>query len=93
MCVFLSYIIYKRLTVSLQVVWKYTNEMGLGCAWTQDRVNGKTFVVAAYKPAGNIPRLLRKNVLLPGPRGNDPDVYSTLFRRQFKVKRSENRKA
>ena len=45
------------------------------------------YVVALYKPAGNIPKLLRQNVFEPGPRGNDPDVYSTLFRRHFEKAR------
>ena len=49
------------------------------------------YVVALYKPAGNIPKLLRHNVLEPGPRGNDPDVYSTLFRRQFEEAKSLGR--
>lgn len=49
------------------------------------------YVVALYKPAGNIPKLLRQNVFEPGPRGNDPDVYSTLFRRNFEKARSLGR--
>ena len=49
------------------------------------------YVVALYKPAGNIPKLLRQNVFEPGPRGNDPDVYSTLFRRHFEKSRSLGR--
>lgn len=49
------------------------------------------YVVALYKPAGNIPKQLRQNVLEPGPRGNDPDVYSTLFRRQFEDAKSLGR--
>ena len=49
------------------------------------------YVVALYKPAGNIPKLLRQNVLEPGARGNDPDVYSTLFRRQFEEAKSLGR--
>ena len=49
------------------------------------------YVVALYRPAGNIPKLLRNNVLEPGPRGNDPDVYSTLFRRQFDKAKSLGR--
>ena len=66
--------------------------MGLGCALTPGSGNGHTFVVAVYKPAGNIPRLLRANVLHAGPMGNDPDVYSTLFRRQFKINNSDKQK-
>lgn len=57
--------------------------MGLGCARDAASNSGPLYVVALYDPAGNIPRLLRDNVLVPGPRGKDPDVYSTLFRRQF----------
>ena len=57
--------------------------MGIGCARDAAGSSGPLYVVALYDPAGNIPRQLRDNVLVPGPRGKDPDVYSTLFRRQF----------
>lgn len=71
-----------------QVVWKGTQELGIGCARSSVAPSGPMYVVALYKPAGNIPKLLRKNVFEPGPRGDDPDVYSTLFRRQFKGSKS-----
>lgn len=77
-----------------QVVWKGTQELGIGCARSSAAPSGPLYVVALYKPAGNIPKLLRKNVFEPGPRGDDPDVYSTLFRRQFEgSKASEKSKA
>lgn len=66
-----------------QVIWKDTKEVGIGCAKSSVTQPGPMYVVALYKPAGNIPKLLRQNVFEPGPRGNDPDVYSTLFRRHF----------
>lgn len=71
-----------------QVVWKGTQELGIGCARSSAAPSGPLYVVALYKPAGNIPKLLRKNVFEPGPRGDDPDVYSTLFRRQFEGSKS-----
>ncbi|XP_068747658.1 Golgi-associated plant pathogenesis-related protein 1-like isoform X2 [Montipora capricornis] len=74
-----------------QVVWKDTKEVGIGCAKNPLGQAGPMYVVALYKPAGNIPKLLRGNVLEPGPRGNDPDVYSTLFRRHFEEAKSLGR--
>ncbi|XP_031550425.1 Golgi-associated plant pathogenesis-related protein 1-like [Actinia tenebrosa] len=67
-----------------QVVWKDSKELGVGCARTPTNQSGPVYIVALYRPAGNIPRMLRQNVLAPGVKGNDPDVYSTLFRRNFK---------
>jgi len=74
-----------------QVIWKDTKEVGVGCAKSPSNEAGPMYVVALYKPAGNIPKQLRQNVLEPGPRGNDPDVYSTLFRRQFEDAKSLGR--
>ena len=74
-----------------KVVWKDTKEVGIGCAKSSSDSAGPMYVVALYKPAGNIPKLLRQNVLEPGARGNDPDVYSTLFRRQFEEAKSLGR--
>lgn len=74
-----------------QVIWKDTKEVGIGCAKSSSNPTGPMYVVALYKPAGNIPKLLRHNVFEPGPRGNDPDVYSTLFRRQFEKAKSVGR--
>jgi len=74
-----------------QVIWKDTKEVGIGCAKSSITQSGPMYVVALYKPAGNIPKLLRQNVFEPGPRGNDPDVYSTLFRRHFEKARSLGR--
>lgn len=74
-----------------QVIWKETREFGLGCAKNPSNQAGPMYVVALYKPAGNIPKMLRRNVLEPGPRGNDPDVYSTLFRRHFQEAKSLGR--
>ncbi|KXJ15980.1 Golgi-associated plant pathogenesis-related protein 1 [Exaiptasia diaphana] len=65
-----------------QVVWKGSKEIGVGCARTSD-FSGPVYIVALYRPAGNIPRILHDNVISPGAKGNDPDVYSTLFRRNF----------
>ncbi|EDO28455.1 predicted protein, partial [Nematostella vectensis] len=48
-----------------QVVWQNTKEFGVGCARSADNSSGPVYVVALYKPAGNIPRLLRENVLAP----------------------------
>lgn len=74
-----------------QVVWKDTKEVGVGCAKSPSNEAGPMFVVALYKPAGNIPKMLRQNVLEPGPRGKDPDVYSTLFRRHYEEAKSLGR--
>ena len=74
-----------------KVIWKETSEFGLGCAKNPSNQAGPMYVVALYKPAGNIPKMLRRNVLEPGPRGNDPDVYSTLFRRHFQEAKSLGR--
>ncbi|XP_078361336.1 Golgi-associated plant pathogenesis-related protein 1-like [Oculina patagonica] len=74
-----------------QVIWRETKEVGIGCARSSVSQSGPMYIVALYKPAGNIPKLLRQNVLEPGPRGQDPDVYSTLFRRQFEEAKSLGR--
>ncbi|EDO47536.1 predicted protein [Nematostella vectensis] len=74
-----------------QVVWQNTKEFGVGCARSADNSSGPVYVVALYKPAGNIPRLLRENVLAPGERGGHTDVYSTLFKRHFKGDTSQGK--
>lgn len=84
-----DYVLFKDVVnFDSQVVWKGTQELGIGCARSSAAPSGPLYVVALYKPAGNIPKLLRKNVFEPGPRGDDPDVYSTLFRRQFEGSKS-----
>lgn len=45
-----------------QVVWKGSNEIGVGKARTKD---GKMLVVANYRPAGNMTGSFRQNVLPP----------------------------
>lgn len=42
-----------------QIVWKNTSEIGVGKAKTPD---GKVFVVARYKPAGNVVNRFEQNV-------------------------------
>ena len=45
-----------------QVVWKGSKEIGVGKAQGRD---GKTIVVASYRPAGNMVGSFRDNVLPP----------------------------
>lgn len=63
-----------------QMVWKNTKEIGMGVAKSIDDVNNKyVYVVALYRPPGNIEAQLRDNVLPTG--NNTVDVYTTFFKR------------
>lgn len=44
----------------LQLVWSATNEIGMAKAKTRDQTN--VYVVARYKPAGNVVNLFESNV-------------------------------
>ncbi|KAK3752753.1 hypothetical protein QZH41_018719 [Actinostola sp. cb2023] len=72
-----------------QVIWKASKEMGVGCSRTETNDSGPVYIVALYRPAGNIPRIIRDNVLSPGTKGSDPDVYATLFRRHFERRKKQ----
>eukprot|EP00795_Rhopilema_esculentum_P011902 gene11902-2464_t len=70
-----------------QLIWKDSKELGMGVAKSIDDINNKyVYVVALYRPPGNIETTLRENVL---KRGNDTtDVYSTFFKRSQQIKES-----
>lgn len=44
----------------LQLVWGATNELAMAKAKTKDKTN--VYVVARYKPAGNVVNLFESNV-------------------------------
>jgi len=70
-----------------QLIWKDSKELGMGVAKSIDDINNKyVYVVALYRPPGNIETTLRDNVMR---KGNDTtDVYSTFFKRSSQIKHS-----
>ncbi|XP_052132911.1 Golgi-associated plant pathogenesis-related protein 1-like, partial [Frankliniella occidentalis] len=58
-----------------QLVWACSREIGVGKARSRQ---GKTVVVAMYRPPGNVSGLFQENVLLPAPACGDLELAASL---------------
>ncbi|KAK3928569.1 Golgi-associated plant pathogenesis-related protein 1 [Frankliniella fusca] len=58
-----------------QLVWAGSREIGVGKARSRQ---GKTVVVAMYRPPGNVSGLFQENVLLPAPVCGDLELAASL---------------